>query len=257
MALMPAMPLTEPTEAERVSMETGLELVLPGQRIPMTTQLALGNNGARWRDDERGFDYHDSVGIIKALKHRTARDIVCLGLELLWAKAHLKHGRWLEFLEEVDMHRSASSRFMKYAKSYMVQQRMMGEGESKPRKHQITTAMKALNQDVAMLHNLPMREFWGMKPTADFISGSVETKAVLGFNLFKIIGRIREHWAAWNEEERSTAIETLRVWVELAEGVIRELEAQSSEKEDPTVTQVPLALRDETGGPHEAEPPEM
>ena len=230
MALMPVMPMTEPKE-EKALVEDGLELVLPGQRIPVTTQFALGNKGASWRDDERGFDYHDSVGIIRALKHRTAQDIVCLGLELLWAKAHLRHGRWLGFLEEVSLHRSASSRFTKYARGYMLQHGMMSEGAKKPRKQEIVEGMKVLNSDVAMCqHLVAMREFWGMKPATNETSGPPETGGILGFNLFKVIRAIREHYADWSTEERSRVSEALRVWIGVVEGVITDLEASGSEK---------------------------
>jgi hypothetical protein len=199
-------------------------LVLAGETIPLTTQLAFGADGNKWREEEERWDYDNSVRIIKILKRRTAQDICLLGLELWWVKIHLKSKfrSWGQFLEDVGMNYSSASRFKRFAQTYMATKGIMS-GVT-PTKREVLTAIKELNADLAMLQHLDMREFWGVKSNTLIITGPAENRNIWGFSFGKIFKQIWQHWAEWTPEERLAVVETLKLWVEMFQTLIADLE---------------------------------
>lgn len=219
-----------------------MEILLPENRVSLDTQLAFGNNGTKWREDERWFTYDESVEIVKILKCRTAQNIIYLGLELMWTKVHLIHGKWLTFLEDVGMNRSASSRFMKYARRYMVDKGLLIEGDKKVNKSQITQSMKVLKSDVATLQQISMREFWGMNSnTMVDTSTGIKEEYILGLDIPRNIRAMRIKAPKWTKEERHRAIEVLQLWIEIAQGMIAELEDYDEQANEQSLPLLALA----------------
>ncbi len=219
-----------------------MEILLPENRVSLDTQLAFGNNGTKWREDERMFTYDKSVKIVKTLKRRTAQDVIYLGLELMWAKAHLRHGEWLTFLEDVGVNRSASSRFMKYTKGYMVEKGLLIEGDKKVNKSQIAHSMNLLNSDVATLQQISTRGFWGMKPVGmlDIPAGAEKDKAI-NFDIPNTISKIRKQAPKWSNEERQGTIALLKLWVEMAQCMVTELEDFDQQENEQSLPLLALA----------------
>jgi hypothetical protein len=174
--------------------EKAQRVMLPGLLIELNTQFGLSNNEEKLAQDERAFDYWQSVRLVKDLKHRTAQGIIALGLELYWAKIHLKHGTFLDFLQEVDISRSTSSRFMKAAREYMGMPVLKGKrGES-----QIMTALTQIYSEVALTQHLDRGEFWGNRkknaePVAlDEIETAVFENCGGVFRVFESIRRLKD-----------------------------------------------------------------
>jgi len=143
-------------------------LEFPKEEIVLTTQLGLDQ-------DQRIWNYHESVRVIRILKKRTAAYHIFLGLELHWAWLHIdkikdskkKQAKRQQYLNDIDMDKSAVSRFRGTATRYMVDAGIIAS----PEKDLITMETVALAHDEALKNVATLqhtivdgRAFWSMQP---------------------------------------------------------------------------------------------
>ena len=191
-----------------------ITLRFPEEKIQLSTQFALGNDGTQLRPDERGWDYWGSVHVIHCLKNRTAADFVALGLELHWARLHCERGEWKNFLADVGMNESASSRFRKFATIYMAESGIIADSDRNlVNKETVNRAFDEFRRNVATLQALSVdcREFWGMKSsTPKVIAEPIEELDLLN-------GKVREmFWAMtekpWSNTQLPEVVKTMISW---------------------------------------------
>jgi len=206
-----------------------IKMIIPGETISLATQFAFGNNGDKWREDERRWDRENSVRVARKVRDYTGRGVALFGLELWWARIHIRGKKeWGRYLVDVfgKLNYSAASRF----KSFVVKTGLITDH---PTAKEILNAMKGVNSDVAMLQKIDMTAFWGMARSKPMVTTDhPENREIAGFGAGAMIKTLRQKWPEYNYEEKKNIVETLFMYEDLIEGYFNVI------SDDPQMEQV-------------------
>lgn len=220
---------------------------LPAMTQPVLTQLAVPGLG----DNLRGFDLDQSTNIVRKLIKRTAIDFAALGLELLWVKINLGHGKFYPWLKEVGMSPDKAQRFMRAGKAFMNKCEIEFDKKDGENKRQYRVRAKTILScatTTALRNPMLTQDFeydvWGNKPKQ--VSGKV-TNISLFAEYLNWVTYVAKNWENWAEDARKNAINDLKNTIDGCKNYLEELEKRS-----PPLTSVAtdVDLDQRLGGPN-------
>jgi hypothetical protein len=127
----------------------------------VSTQLVfdIEDNVLKPMNNQRVFDLKESTEKIRELKKQGDRYIIDVGLELLWVKRNIQHGRFLNWLvNEVDIHPRTAERYMKVAIQFIIDN---GFDRKRHKGLSVDLAMRALASNPTLTTDIDREVLWG------------------------------------------------------------------------------------------------
>ena len=160
---------------------------------------------------QENWNVQESIARCRLLLRRGTAANILLGLELLRAKIHLKHGNWYPYLLKVGIDPSGVSRRMKLTLKYLTRCGIKEPGE-RVTIGDIQEGELRLESNPAEMHGLEKEDLWSDNSKRN---DTAAPDSIFGFSLArywpKIDALIHKRL---NPQKRREAIETLEMWAD-------------------------------------------
>ena len=183
----------------------------------------IESNDEYW---QRPFSVKESIQRARFLFHKGCVYNILLGLELMWARPHLRHAHWYPYLAKVGIDPSSATRRIRLAVEFIVRDGIAQDRNNVLQKKRsskydllcapqtMKIAFKRITEDSnrALTHGLGNLDIWGNKPEPSPVNNTIFGISLNRFldTIDKVIDEHRHN--GWTPRDRTEAKEQLEVW---------------------------------------------